>query len=187
MLSRVREQTTKRLLLQAHLLLLVPQRRRRRRRRRRRLSRLSPRRRKLSRRSTDPMAGPLRTTGRFRSRSTPGDGCVQLACALPSLRAAAALVSTVVSPSSLAPPLLSLPPRPSSRSRPLQSLARLDGIRATYVHRAPLLARAALTPRHLPPLSSPLPPLPATPPSSYAPSFAGPHLLLVHGQVLDVY
>ena len=48
-------------------------------------------------------------------------------------------------------------------------------------------SRAALTPRHLPPLSSPLPPLPATPPSSYAPSFAGPHLLLVHGQVLDVY
>ena len=41
------------------------------------------------------------------------------------------------------PPLLSPPPRPSSRSRPLQSLARLYGISITaYVHRAPLLARA---------------------------------------------
>ena len=87
------------------------------------------------------------------------------------------------------PPLLFLPPRPSSRSRRLQSLARLDDIRVLRYVRSPRAAarsRAALTPRHLPPLSSPLPPLPATPPSSYAPSFAELPMLLVHGRELDV-
>ena len=113
--------------------------------------RLSPRRRKLSRRSMDPMAGPRRTTGRFRSRSTTRDGCVQLTRALPSLLAAAVLVSTVVAHPSLSPPSSSPSgARPSSRSRPLQLLARLDGIRmAGYVRspRAAARSRAALTPR----------------------------------------
>ena len=170
MLSRVREQTTKRLLLQAHLLLLVPQRRRRRRRRRRRLSRLSPRRRKLSRRSMDPMAGPRRTTGRFRSRSTTSDGCVQLARALPSLRAAAALVSTVVAHPPLSPPssfpsaasFVALPPLCNHWRVWTASDA------GTYVHRAPLLARALPSLRAAAALVSTVvahPPL--SPPSSF--------------------
>ena len=136
----------------------------------------------------DPMAGPRRTTGRFRSRSTPGDTCVQLARALPSLRAAAALVSTVVSHPPLSPPS-SFPSAASFVALPpLCNHWRIltASVFGTYPPRAAARSRAALTPRHLPPLSSPLPPLPATPPSSYAPSFAELRMLLVHGQELDV-
>ena len=98
-----------------------------------------------------------------------------LARALPSLRAAAALVSTVVAHPPLSPPS-SFPSAASFVALPpLCNHWRVwtaSGC-GTYVPpRAAARSRAALTPRHLPPLSSPLPPLPATPPSSYAPSFA---------------